>query len=181
MNDSEQIKLSELVLNIPRLLPSVLGFSESAGPVYFSLQRLGNKEVRDYKPFIAAYTEIKEATFESAAIKGFLKLSKYFTSENTGEKRPKINVPLFEEVHPLGPANFSLVPPIFQFGNQTSWKVATMIPAKYTLDTVPQPLDPTIKIAEIPECVVGVIKTTGLNEQIAETGMHIVQYDASGC
>ncbi len=169
MSENQPYKLRELVYNIPRMLPIVLGFGESESPLYFVLERKGSKEVRDYKPFLVAYTEVKNATYESAAVTGFLKLSKYFNIDNEGEIHSK-----GDPDQTRTPARIPIVTPVFQFGDDDSWKVALTLPSRYTLDKVPKPLESSIKIAEVPESVVGVIRTTG---QLSEDKMQTKLFD----
>jgi len=126
-------------------------------PSYFTLSETGFKEIRDYKPFLLAQIEIENSIFEEALNQAHKQVGAYFSSQNSGERSLVDN----NNSKTLFPQKIPLMYPIFYSKNELVWRIAYVIPSKYSLQTVPLPLDSRIKILETPERIVAVIKFSG--------------------
>jgi hypothetical protein len=51
--------------------------------------------------------------------------------------------------------------PVSQQASDSGWAVSFMMPASYTMDTIPEPLDPAVTIREIPPYRAAVIRYSG--------------------
>tara|TARA_B110001454_G_scaffold83721_1_gene80526 strand:+ start:6757 stop:7413 length:657 start_codon:yes stop_codon:yes gene_type:complete len=137
--------------------PRVIGFFNIEAPLYYILEKRGNKEIRDYKSYLSVYTEISGLSYEDAITIGFWKLFDYFSFNNLGERDLKGDATGADRA-----VKMTLTSPVFEINNGNKWTVSMMVPAKYSMDTVPLPVDPDVHIARVPERVVAVIESPGV-------------------
>ncbi len=88
-------------------------------------------EVRDYEPHILAET-IVDGKFSNAGNKAFGRLFKYIAGDNTSQQK------------------IEMTSPVGQKRENDSWVVSFMMPASYTMETLPQPKDPKITLRQVP-------------------------------
>ena len=67
--------------------------------------------------------------------------------------------------------------PVLQERVGSEWWMAFVMPSSYTMDSLPAPLDPTIKTTEIPSRTVAVIRYSGILSQTA-IDLHAFQLQA---
>jgi hypothetical protein len=161
MTDFQKEKGSESssIWQLP--LPWVHDFFISEEPLFYVLEKKGSKEIRDYKSYHVAYTEIVGGSYENAMTLGFWKLSDYFTFKNSGER--SVDGSLEESAAgSRRSTKMHLTAPVFESCSNSIWKISMMIPSKFALETVPLPLDSTIHFEEVPECTVAAININGL-------------------
>lgn len=56
----------------------------------------------------------------------------------------------------------AMTAPVIQLGDENKWAVAFVMPAKYTLETLPKPNNDQVKLIEVPSERFAVIRFTGL-------------------
>ena len=105
-----------------------------------------NFEVRAYAPHILAETLV-EGKFGSAGNKAFGRLFKYITGNNTARQNIQMTAPVAQT-----PSNekIQMTAPVSQQQINGNWAVSFMMPASYTLETLPEPKDPTIVLRQVP-------------------------------
>ena len=103
-------------------------------------------EVREYEPHIVAET-IVDGDFEDAGDEAFGRLFKYISGNN--KSRQKI-----EMTAPVGQAGASqkidMTSPVVQMQVDGRWAVSFMMPASFTLDTLPEPKDRNVILRQVP-------------------------------
>jgi len=109
---------------------------------YRVIQKSENFELREYTPSIVAETLVK-GDFEDAGSLAFRKLFKYISGENTSKDK------------------IAMTSPVGQRSTKEGWAVSFMMPASYSIDTIPQPTDPRVVIREIPVYRAAVIHYSG--------------------
>ena len=99
-------------------------------------------EIRRYEPFIVAET-LTEGDFDAAGEVGFRRLF-YFIA---GHNRVKASAGEMEEAYSL---MLPMTAPILQEKANGRYRISLALPSRYSLPTLPEPLDPQVKLREIP-------------------------------
>lgn len=114
-------------------------------------------EVREYEPHIVAET-IVDGDFEDAGDEAFGRLFKYISGNN--KSRQKI-----EMTAPVGQATASqkidMTSPVGQMQVDGRWAVSFMIPASFTLETIPEPKDPNVILRQVPARNMAAVRYSG--------------------
>lgn len=136
------MKLSLLVLLVGALYP--LGGMAIEEPRYQIKKEYGQFEIREYGPTLVAQTENNES-FERAGNQAFRILADYIFGNNVSKTKMEMTAPVTqqsEKITMTAPVNLS------KTGNGVV--VQFVMPAKFTRETLPEPVDPRVKIVEVP-------------------------------
>lgn len=117
----------------------------------------GNFELRQYSPHIVAETFV-EADFSKAGNEAFNRLAGYINGQNRRKQTIPMTAPVSQE------ADFEKIPmtaPVNQEGAGEKWRFTFLMPAKYTLETLPEPLDSRVALRKVPERLVAALKYSG--------------------
>jgi len=123
--------------------PCVLAVEEAD---YRVLQQDGAIELREYAPSIVAETVV-DADFEGAGNRAFRTLFRYIDGDNEAQQEIAMTAPVSQ-----APASekIAMTAPVGQRPEGGGWAVSFMMPAAYTMETIPRPSDPAVRLREIP-------------------------------
>lgn len=114
-------------------------------------------ELRKYEPHILAET-IVDGDFEKAGDEAFGRLFKYISGNN--KSRQKV-----EMTSPVGQAATSrkidMTSPVGQKEENGRWAVSFMMPAYFTLETLPEPKDPNVILRQVPARHMAAVRYSG--------------------
>lgn len=99
-----------------------------------------------------------EADAGRAGNQGFGPLVRYISGANRRQEKISMTAPVTQE--PAG-EKISMTTPVAQTAAGDGYLVSFMVPSRYTLETVPLPTDPRIRIREVPAQVVAVLRYRG--------------------
>ena len=114
-------------------------------------------EIRDYAPHILAETFV-EGDFEEAGNKAFNVLFGYISGDNRSREKLAMTAPVSQE--PKG-EKIKMTVPVGQRRVQESWAVSFMMPASYTLETLPEPDDPKVTLRQVPARRMAAVRYSG--------------------
>ena len=114
-------------------------------------------QVREYAPQIVAEVVVK-GDFEDAGNTAFRKLFKYISGENTSNEKIAMTAPVSQQQRG---EKIAMTAPVSQSARDEGWAVSFMMPADYTLETIPTPSDPSVKIRAIPAHRTAAIRFSG--------------------
>ena len=97
---------------------------------YKTVRRDRDIEIRDYTPMIVAEVEVS-GDREEAIQQGFRTLANYIFGNNTALRV------------------ITMTAPVTQQGDAESWQVRFVMPARYTTDTLPRPIDPAVNLKHL--------------------------------
>jgi DNA gyrase inhibitor GyrI len=97
---------------------------------YRTVRRQRDIEIRDYTPMIVAEVELS-GDREAAIQRGFRTLADYIFGNNTAMRA------------------IAMTAPVTQQGNPENWQVRFVMPARYTTDTLPKPIDPSVNLKHL--------------------------------
>ena len=113
---------------------------------YTVLKTDGEIELRDYAPSIVAETSV-ESDFESASSKAFRLLFRYIDGENEAQGKIAMTAPVSQE--PVS-RKIAMTAPVSQEETEAGWRVSFMMPAAFTMETIPLPTNPAVRLRELP-------------------------------
>ena len=150
-------------------------------PRFKVLEQQGSFELREYPTYVVAETRV-EAGFATAGNVAFQRLFRYISGKNVAQQKIAMTAPVTQS----GGEKIAMTAPVSQVADGDAYRIAFTLPATYSLQTAPKPLDPTVQIRELPAQVVACWRYTGrwtesnyrdneklLLEQIAKRGLVI--------
>ena len=111
----------------------------------------GDKELRRYAPMLVACVTVN-GTRDKATDAAFSKLSGFIFGKHTGEEDIAMTVPVQQAASDHA---------VNQSSETGTYVVRFMMPHKYTLDTLPKPKDPSIRIEQLEARELAVITYSG--------------------
>jgi effector-binding domain-containing protein len=132
--------------------------SQVEHPKYSVLKSVGEVEVRQYNPMIVAEVEVRGERMK-ALNQGFRLVADYIFGNNLSSQKVPMTAPVTQETG----EKIAMTAPVTQDGNGETWKVRFVMPQNYTLDTLPKPKNPNIRLIAIPSKKAVVIRFSGFN------------------
>lgn len=126
-------------------------------PKYNVIESVGDIEVRDYAPLIAAEVNVSGER-DKAIGEGFRMIADYIFGNNLSSQKVAMTAPVIQQPS----EKISMTSPVTQQGNGDSWQVRFFMPANYTIETLPKPNNPSVKLKEIEAKRFAAIKFSGL-------------------
>lgn len=112
-------------------------------------------EIRQYSPYILAETMVND-NFEDAGSKAFKRLFGYISGDNQSKQEIDMTAPVGQ----MG-EKIDMTAPVGQQKNEQGWMVSFMMPSTFSLDTLPKPNDPKVKIRKTPKQLIAAIEYSG--------------------
>jgi hypothetical protein len=140
----------------------VLGFSSPMAnaieePKYIVVREYNGFEVREYAPYLVAEVLVP-GPGEEAGNQGFRILAGYIFGNNRGERKISMTAPVAQSP---APAKIEMTAPVTQAATSGGYVVQFTMPSGYTLETLPEPLDPQVKLKEVAGGRFAVIRYSG--------------------
>jgi len=114
-------------------------------------------EVRDYSAHVLAETLI-DGDLEKAGSKAFDRLFRYISGDNQSRNKVAMTAPVSQE---RAREKIKMTAPVSQQRVQEKWAVSFMMPAGYTLETLPVPSNPTVTLRQVPARRMAVVRYSG--------------------
>jgi effector-binding domain-containing protein len=114
-------------------------------------------EIRNYAPHVLAET-IVEGSLEDAGSKAFNRLFRYISGENRSRVKVDMTAPVSQK---SAGEKIKMTAPVGQQPVEGKWAVSFMMPAAYTLETLPEPEDPNITLRQVPARRMAVVRYSG--------------------
>jgi effector-binding domain-containing protein len=132
--------------------------SQVEQPKYAVLESEGNIEVRAYDPTIVAEVEVHGERMQ-ALNQGFRLIADYIFGNNLSSKKVAMTAPVTQEAG----EKIAMTAPVTQDGNGDTWKVRFVMPAGYTLESLPKPGNQAVRLIPVPARKIVVIRFSGFN------------------
>ena len=116
----------------------------------------GPIEIRDYEPSIVAETVVS-GEFEDAGDSAFRRLFRYIDGNNVSQEEIAMTAPVSQGRS----EKIAMTSPVGQQSAPGGWAVSFMMPASYTMETIPEPKDDSVAIREIPAYRAAAIRYSG--------------------
>lgn len=129
-------------------------------PSYAVLEKRDGYEIRQYDPYIVA--EATVTGFGSKSInEGFTIVADYIFGNNTSKSKISMTTPVLEEVGGGSSEKIAMTVPVIDTAVTTDTRtISFVLPAQYTLDTLPTPNDGRVKLVGVPAQKVAALRFT---------------------
>jgi effector-binding domain-containing protein len=117
----------------------------------------GEFEIRDYAPQIVAETSVSGSR-EAAAREGFRRIARYIFGANRPSRKIEMTAPVEQQKG----ETIAMTAPVIEERAGGSWTVRFVMPASYTLATLPQPDDSSVRLATVPGRRMAAVRFSGL-------------------
>jgi hypothetical protein len=129
-------------------------------PAYRLIKSDGSFELREYVPQVVVETRV-DAGFEEAGNVAFGRLFRYISGNNVAQQKIAMTAPVTQSGDPTRGEKIAMTAPVSQVADGKASRVAFVLPAAYSLETAPKPLDPTVQVRAVPARVVAVWRYSG--------------------
>lgn len=126
-------------------------------PAFRLVEKSGGFELREYPPYCVAETLVEGSSFESAGNEAFRRLVRYIGGDNRARGKIAMTTPVTQEKG----EKIAMTAPVAQEAEGNAFRVAFVMPAAYTLETLPQPNDPRIELRVVPARLVAAWRYSG--------------------
>jgi hypothetical protein len=113
-------------------------------------------EIRDYTPVIVAEADVSGER-DKAIGEGFRIIADYIFGNNLSSQKVAMTAPVTQQAS----EKIAMTAPVTQQGDGNSWQVRFIMPASYTMETLPKPKNPAVKLKEIEGKRFAVIRFSG--------------------
>ncbi len=117
----------------------------------------GSFEIRDYASHILAETFV-DGTFEEAGSMAFRRLFNYISGANRSQTKIAMTAPVSQQ----SSEKIAMTAPVGQQKSGDRWVVSFMMPANYSMDTLPVPEDPQVILRKVPARRMATVRYSGL-------------------
>ena len=146
-----------LVLAIGLIIIGVVDSRAIEEAAYKVINVDGKFEIRDYAPHVLAETVV-EGDFKGAGNAAFKRLFRYISGDNRSRDRVAMTAPVSQES--MG-EKIKMTAPVGQQRLQEKWTVSFMMPASYTLKSLPEPEDPKVTLRQVPARRIAAVRYSG--------------------
>jgi len=126
-------------------------------PQYQVLEKSGDLEIRQYQPYIVAETLV-EGDFAEVGNEGFRRLFDFIQGKNRKKEKISMTAPVTQEA---ASEKIPMTAPVGQEKVAGKWRITFVMPSSYTMEALPEPLDPRIKLTEVPGRLMAVHRYSG--------------------
>ena len=130
-------------------------------PKFVVTRQLDGVEVREYAPYVVAEAVVPGPAGD-AGNQGFKLLAGYIFGKNKGERKISMTALVTQTATPQ---KIEMTAPVTQTATEGGYVVQFIMPAEFTLETLPEPVDPQVHLKAMPGARFGVIKYSGFWSQ----------------
>ena len=150
----------KILFSLVLLLPFCVGSCVTVGiekSKYAVVQKQGKFEIRQYEPQIVAETVV-DAGFDDAGNVAFRRLFNYISGDNRTKESIKMTAPVNQK---SSSEKISMTAPVNQQKSEGKYAVSFLMPGKYTMETLPEPLDSSVRLREVPARKIAAVRYSG--------------------
>ena len=146
--------------------------SNVEAPNYDVVKTESNIEIRQYAPMIIAEVQVNGNRDDSIG-DGFSLLAGYIFGNNIAKQDIAMTAPVQQQkgsqismtapVQQQKVEKIAMTAPVQQQKNGDTWQISFVMPSKYSMDTLPKPVNDLVKLKKIPAKQFAVIRFSGTN------------------
>ncbi|MGB5750834.1 MAG: heme-binding protein [Desulfobacterales bacterium] len=124
---------------------------------YTILEKEEDFEIRQYDPQIVAETYV-DGDLEDVGNEGFRRLYGYISGDNKKKQSISMTAPVGQEANS---EKIAMTAPVQQEKKDNQWRITFLMPAEYTLETLPEPNDDRVKLKADPGRLMAAVRYSG--------------------
>ena len=124
---------------------------------YEVLEKQGRIEIRQYPSYLIAETLV-DADFKEAGNRAFGRLFNYISGNNKKQESIAMTAPV-SQIETS--EKIAMTAPVSMQQAEGKYAVSFLMPSKYTMETIPEPLDEKVIIREVPAQKIAAIRYSG--------------------
>jgi hypothetical protein len=132
----------------------------SEEPQFSVLEKTHPFELRSYAPMILAEVKV-EGDLEEASGQAFRLIAAYIFGQNQVSEKIAMTTPVAIEGQTPKSAKIAMTSPVNIESNAGQWIVSFVMPAQYTMESLPKPLNSKVQLRQIPAVKRAVISFSG--------------------
>jgi hypothetical protein len=152
--------IQKILLCTLLLLSTLTGIAMATEePSYTSILQDAPFEIREYPSLIAAEVTVSGERSDAVSA-GFRLLAGYIFGGNTRKQSIAMTAPVTQNEAPN--EKIAMTAPVMQSPDPAGWIIRFIMPASYTLETLPTPNDSKVRLVALPPKRVAVVRFSGL-------------------
>lgn len=136
---------------------TVAGVRNSEEAAHKVLFEQDNIQIRLYEKSLIAQTTTR-GDYKGSGNEGFKRLAGYIFGDNQSSQKIEMTTPVIEE---QTSEKIAMTVPVYQEQSDNLWTMTFVLPSKYTIDTIPKPIDSNVEIKQLAEKKVATIRYSG--------------------
>jgi hypothetical protein len=146
-------------------------------PKYAVLEKEPPFEVRAYAPMIVAEVQV-EGDLDGASSQGFRLIAAYIFGQNQVSEKIAMTAPVTVVDQSVKNAKIAMTAPVGIESNAGKRVVSFVMPAEYTMETIPKPLNSQVQLRQIPAVKKAAISFSGFynDQKVAEKTVELEQW-----
>ena len=141
-------------ITLPQVVEDAMAIERAQ---YTVVKKEGNFELRQYEPNLVAET-IVEGDFDEVGNEGFRRLFDYISGNNRKQQSISMTAPVSQKAES---EKISMTAPVNQVRVGEKYRITFIMPAEYTMETLPEPLDTRVKLKEVPGQLIAAFRYSG--------------------
>lgn len=117
-------------------------------PAHTVVLRAGAFEIRDYDAMLMAEVDVGTTQMSRAGNAGFRPLADFIFGNNTAPQGGSGEIAMTTPVVQQRSEEIAMTSPVVQGREGETWRVGFVMPAEYTMETLPRPNNPNVQIRE---------------------------------
>jgi hypothetical protein len=146
-------------------------------PPFSVLEKTPPFQIRSYAPMILAEVKV-EGDLDEASSQGFRLIAAYIFGQNQVSEKIAMTTPVAIEGQSPKSAKIAMTSPVNIEPNAGQWIVSFVMPAEYTMESLPKPLNSKVQIRQIPAVKRAVISFSGFYNanKVAERTLELEEW-----
>ena len=124
---------------------------------YTVVEKEDDFEIRQYDSQIVAETYV-EGDLEGVGNEGFRRLYGYISGDNQKKQSISMTAPVGQEA---GSEKIAMTAPVGQEKKDNRWRITFLMPAEYSMETLPEPTDTRVKLVLDPGRLMAAVRYSG--------------------
>ena len=150
-------RITGLALTLGWILTGALPAMAIEEARYDVVKKNQNFEIRDYAPHIVAETVVG-GSLEDAGSQAFKILFGYLSGDNRSRQTVEMTAPVSQRADS---EKIKMTTPVGQQQVEGKWAVSFMMPAAYTMETLPVPENPNVILRQVPGRRMAAVRYSG--------------------
>lgn len=124
---------------------------------YSIIEKEKGFELRQYESHIVAETVV-EGGFDEVGNEGFRRLYQYISGNNRKRESISMTAPVSQEV---SSEKIAMTAPVAQERMGGQWRITFVMPSRYTMESLPKPLDARVELKTVPGRLMAAFRYSG--------------------